>query len=74
MTRDQIMKQLMGEEAEGLTIWKVVITLTHEAIVSTAIVSWIIGIAVAKGWLLITLSSLLPPVAWVMVAKHFLGV
>ncbi len=73
MKIDRIMEQILGEE-EGLTMWKVVMTLTHEVIGLTAIALWMIGIAAAKGWLWVALSSLLPPVAWVFAAKYFLGV
>lgn len=36
-------------------------------------IPWILGIAVSKGFWLTFASSLLPPVAWVVLASHYIN-
>ncbi|MNL72078.1 hypothetical protein D3C87_1973310 [compost metagenome] len=46
-----------------------------EALVYLAfVVSWVCGIAVAKGFWITVVCVVLPPVAWVLLAQHLMGV
>lgn len=38
------------------------------------VTAWVCGIAVAKGFWMTAICSVLPPVAWVLLAEHLMGV
>ncbi|EXF95786.1 hypothetical protein HK44_020565 [Pseudomonas fluorescens HK44] len=38
------------------------------------VTAWVCGIALAKGFWMTVLCSVIPPVAWVLFAEHVLGV
>ena len=57
----------------GLLKIEVPTDLPSFLIVLVVIVPWVMGIAVAKGFWIVAGCIFLPPMAWVVLAMHFLG-